>query len=65
MIREVKIREGKAVYVEKKQKDIEHIISMLQDAGYDPFEQLYAYAITGNEASITRKGGCETYHIFN
>ncbi len=42
--------------LEKKQKDIEHIISILQDAGYDPYEQLYAYAITGNETFITRKG---------
>ena len=23
---------------------------------YDPYEQLYAYAITGNETFITRKG---------
>lgn len=41
---------------EKFQKDIEYIISVLHDAGYDPYEQLYAYAITGNETFITRKG---------
>ena len=41
---------------EKFQKDIECIISVLRDAGYDPYEQLYAYAITGNETFITRKG---------
>jgi len=41
---------------EKFQKDIEYIISVLRDAGYDPDEQLYAYAITGNETFITRKG---------
>ena len=41
---------------EKIQKDIECIISALRDAGYDPYEQLYAYAITGNETFITRKG---------
>lgn len=41
---------------EKFQKDIECIISALRDAGYDPHEQLYAYAITGNETFITRKG---------
>ena len=41
---------------EKFQKDIECIISALRDAGYDPYEQLYAYAITGNETVITRKG---------
>ena len=41
---------------EKFQKDIECIISALRDAGYDPYEQLYAYAITVNETFITRKG---------
>lgn len=41
---------------EKFLKDVEHIISILRDAGYDPYEQLYAYAITGNETFITRKG---------
>lgn len=41
---------------EKFLKDIEKIISVLRDAGYDPYEQLYAYAITGNETFITRKG---------
>lgn len=41
---------------EQFQKDIECIISALRDAGYDPYEQLYAYAITGNETFITRKG---------
>lgn len=41
---------------EKFQKDIEYIISVLRDAGYDPYEQLYAYAITRNETFITRKG---------
>ena len=41
---------------EKFQKGIEYIISVLRDAGYDPYEQLYAYAITGNETFITRKG---------
>lgn len=41
---------------EKFLKDIECIISALRDAGYDPYEQLYVYAITGNETFITRKG---------
>lgn len=41
---------------EKFLKDVEHIISILRDAGYDPYEQLYAYTITGNETFITRKG---------
>lgn len=38
------------------QKDIEHIVAVLREAGYDPYEQLYAYIQTGNETYITRKG---------
>ena len=38
-----------------KQK-IEHIVFALREAGYDPYDQLYAYASTGNESYITRKG---------
>lgn len=41
---------------EKFLKDVEYIISVLRDTGYDPYEHLYAYAITGNETFITRKG---------
>lgn len=37
-------------------KDVEYIISILRDAEYDPYEQMYAYAITGNETYILRKG---------
>ena len=38
-----------------KQK-IEYIISVLRDAGYEPYDQLYAYVHTGNDTYITRKG---------
>ena len=38
-----------------KQK-IEHIVSALREAGYDPYEQLYAYLHNGNDTYITRKG---------
>lgn len=41
---------------EKFLENVEYIISTLRDAGYDPYEQLYAYAITGNETYITRQG---------
>ena len=37
-------------------QQIEYIISVLREAGYDPYEQLYAYLHTGNDAYITRKG---------
>lgn len=38
------------------QKKVEYIVSVLHDAGYNPHDQLYAYAITGDETYITRQG---------
>ncbi len=38
------------------QKDMEHIVAVLRETGYDPYEQLYAYIQTGNSTFITRKG---------
>lgn len=38
------------------QKKVEYIVSVLRDAGYNPHDQLYAYAITGDETYITRQG---------
>ena len=35
---------------------IEYIVAVLREAGYEPYEQLYAYLNTGNESYITRKG---------
>ena len=40
---------------DKFEETIEYIVAVLKEAGYDPYEQLYAYASTGNEAYITRK----------
>ena len=40
----------------KKRKDIELIITVIKEAGYNPYEQLYAYFKTTNEMYITRKG---------
>ena len=40
---------------EFKQK-IEYIVSVLRDAGYEPYDQLYAYLTTGSDTYITRKG---------
>ena len=39
---------------------IEHIVSVLKDAGYNPYEQLFAYASTGNDSYIARKGNART-----
>ena len=38
------------------EETIDYIVSVLKEAGYEPYEQLYAYASTGNEAYITRRG---------
>ena len=38
------------------EETIDYIVSILKEAGYDPYKQLYAYASTGNVAYITRNG---------
>ena len=38
-------------FVEK----IEVIIKALKNAGYDPYEQLYGYVLTGDSSYITRQ----------
>lgn len=35
---------------------IDIIVETLKSSGYNPYEQLFAYAYTGNESYITRKG---------
>ena len=35
---------------------IEHIVTFLQSAGYDPYEQLKGYLLTGKDIYITRTG---------
>ena len=42
--------------VNKFEETIDYVVSVLKDAGYEPYEQLYAYLNTGNESYITRKG---------
>ena len=41
---------------DKFKETIDYVVSVLKDAGYEPYDQLYAYASTGNESYITRKG---------
>ena len=41
---------------DKFKETIDYVVSVLKEAGYDPYDQLYAYASTGNDAYITRKG---------
>ena len=41
---------------DKFKETIDYVVSVLKDAGYDPYDQLYAYLNTGNDTYITRKG---------
>lgn len=38
------------------EKEIAEIIQAIQDAGYDPYAQLYGYVSKGKEEYITRSG---------
>ena len=42
------------------QETIDYIISVLKEAGYNPYEQLYGYLNTGNESYITRRGNARS-----
>jgi len=41
---------------DKFEETIDYVVAVLREAGYNPYEQLYGYVSTGNEAYITRKG---------
>lgn len=41
---------------DKFEETIDYVLTVLKDAGYDPYEQLYGYLNTGNKSYITRKG---------
>ena len=41
---------------DKFKETMGYVVSVLKEAGYAPYDQLYAYASTGNESYITRKG---------
>lgn len=45
---------------EKFEETIQYVVSVLKDAGYNPYEQLYGYLNTGNESYFTRKGNART-----
>ena len=42
------------------QETINYIGSVLKEAGYNPYEQLYGYLNTGNESFITRRGNARS-----
>ena len=35
---------------------MQEIVISIKEAGYEPYDQLYAYVTTGNNSYITRKG---------
>ena len=37
--------------------EMSKVVSALQAAGYEPYDQLYGYAMHGNDRYITRHGG--------
>ena len=41
---------------DKFEETIDYVVAVLREAGYNPYEQLYGYVSSGNEAYITRKG---------
>ncbi len=45
---------------DKFEETIDYVVTVLKDAGYNPYEQLYGYLNTGNESYITRKGNART-----
>ncbi len=44
----------------KFEETIDYVVTVLKEAGYNPYEQLYGYLNTGNELYITRKGNART-----
>ena len=42
--------------MENTYRIIDEVVKSLEQAGYSPYEQLYAYFKTTNEMYITRKG---------
>ena len=45
---------------DKFEETIDYVVTVLKEAGYNPYEQLYGYLNTGNESYITRKGNART-----
>lgn len=43
------------------EKILNHIINCIEDAGYDAENQIIAYALTGDESYITRRGDARAW----
>ena len=44
----------------KFEETIGYVVTVLKEAGYEPYAQLYAFVSTGNDAYITRKGNARS-----
>ena len=45
---------------DKFEETIGYVVTVLKEAGYEPYDQLYAFVSTGNDSYITRKGNART-----
>ena len=41
---------------DKIEETIDYVVTVLKEAGYEPYDQLYAFVSTGNDSYVTRKG---------
>ncbi len=46
---------------QKFERVMEHIIDYVDRTGYDPYDQIRAYLLTGDEKYITREGKARDY----
>ena len=46
---------------QKFERVMEHIIDCIENSGYDPYDQIRAYLLTGDEKYITRDGKAREY----
>ncbi len=45
---------------DKFEETIDYVVTVLKEAGYEPYDQLYAFVSTGNDSYITRKGNARS-----
>ena len=45
---------------DKIEETIDYVVTVLKEAGYEPYDQLYAFVSTGNDSYITRKGNARS-----
>ena len=45
---------------DKFEETIGYVVTVLKAAGYEPYDQLYAFVSTGNDSYITRQGNARS-----